>query len=201
METLTLPADIISAPMEIDSLPFHIPSGFIDRILVPYKENVKYLQRAHIVAYQQPGLSPVTAKDLVTIEGTFSIPESCYIDNTGHFNAVEFNICYNQLAYVLFAASIKSGILQSLVPYWDEKVNMSFESFLRNQLSSMMIVKIEGNFLRAIDAREFTAKLSIQRILWAGDTPFVHTRISFSDDGKGKSSGSVLLAFNKFTAH
>lgn len=200
MQTLTQRADIISAPMEIGALPFQIPSSFVDRILVPYKENVKYLQRAQLISYQQPGLS-APGKELVTIEGTFSIPESCYIDNTGHFNAVEFNICYNQLAYVLFAACIKSGILQNLVPYWDEKVNMSFENFLVNQLSSMMIVKIEGNFLRSIDAREFSARLSIQRILWAGDTPFVHTKISFSDEEKGRSSGSVLLAFNKYTAH
>jgi hypothetical protein len=78
---------------------------------------------------------------------------------------------------------------------------MSFDSFLKNQLSSMLIVKIEGNFLRSIDARDFSARLSIERIIWAGDTPFVHTKIRFSDAGKGRSSGTVLLAFNRHTAH
>ena len=50
-------------------------------------------------------------KKLITGKGRFSIPESCYIDSTGHFNAVEFNICYNQLAYVLFAGCINAGVM------------------------------------------------------------------------------------------
>ena len=201
MQTLSPAADIITAPMNISALPFNIPAAFVDRILVPYRDHTKYLKRAQLISYQQSAQEAMPGTNLATIEGVFSIPESCYIDNTGHFNAVEFNICYNQLAYVLFASCIKTGILQRIVPYWDEKVNMSFESFLKNQLSSMMIVKIEGSFLRAIDAQEFYARLSIHRIIWAGDTPFVHTKISFYDEEKGRSSGSVLLAFNRLTAH
>ncbi|MEO1375818.1 MAG: FcoT family thioesterase, partial [Cyanobacteria bacterium J06635_10] len=42
----------------------------------------------------------------------FSIPESCYIDDTGHFNSVEFNICYNQLFYIIIAYLIKNQLLE-----------------------------------------------------------------------------------------
>jgi len=180
-------------------LPLNISQEFMAGILKPYKPHTTYLKSARILQYQDPAAAQAS-KDLVTIEGTFSIPDSCYIDNTGHFNAVEFNICYNQLAYVLFGSCIKTGILQKLVPYWDEKVNMSFESFVRNQLSSMLIVKIEGNFIKPIDSDHFFATLTISRIIWAGETPFVHTKISFSDDSDGRSFGTVLLAFNKETA-
>jgi (3R)-3-[(carboxylmethyl)amino]fatty acid synthase len=193
-------AAINSAP--VINLPVIIPGDFIEKILIPYKENVKYLKSATILHYYDPDMDDTRqVHDLVTIEGKFSIPDSCYIDNTGHFNAVEFNICYNQLAYVLFAKCIREGILQKLVPDWDEKVNMSFDSFIEHQLSSMLIVKIEGNFVRPINSEAFSATLTINRILWACDTPFVHTKIAFTDLHDGKSHGSVLLAFSKVSVH
>ncbi|MGW6540873.1 FcoT family thioesterase [Streptomyces sp. NPDC055051] len=46
----------------------------------------------------------------LTGSGMFTIPEPCYIDDTGHFNAVEFNICYNQLAYYTLAAMIRDRV-------------------------------------------------------------------------------------------
>ena len=58
--------------------------------------------------------SPGTDQKLIVGKGRFSIPESCYIDDTGHFNAVEFNICYNQLAYVLFAGVIDAGLMHKV---------------------------------------------------------------------------------------
>ena len=52
-------------------------------------------------------LAATKGKDagLISAKGRFSIPDSCYIDDTGHFNAVEFNICFNQLAYVPSASA------------------------------------------------------------------------------------------------
>jgi hypothetical protein len=65
-----------------------------------------------------------------------AIPESCYIDDTGHFNAVEFNICFNQLAYVLFGKCVDAGILQKLR---HEKVNViSFPDYKLHRLPSML---------------------------------------------------------------
>ena len=55
-------------------------------ILIPYKPHCRYFQNAFLTA-----------------RGEFSISESCYIAETGHFNAVEFNICFNQLSYYLIA--------------------------------------------------------------------------------------------------
>lgn len=179
-------------------MPMEISDAFIARILKPYRENAKYLKSACILDYCEPFSDPAPEKghdELVTIEGTFSIPESCYIDDTGHFNAVEFNICFNQLAYVLFGKCIQSGIFHRVVFDWEQRVNLSYESYLKYQLSSMFIARIEGNFLKPLDAKDFKARLTINRIMWTAQTAFVHTKISYGDKKSGRSKGSVLLAF------
>ncbi|MEO8174593.1 MAG: FcoT family thioesterase [Sediminibacterium sp.] len=198
METLTHSLYQVSKTGTRIQMPMIISDAFIAKILTPYKENAKYLKSARIMDYYEPGLigqSPVDQKAMVTIEGIFSIAESCYIDDTGHFNAVEFNICYNQLAYVLFGKCIQSGIFQKVVPDWEDRVNLTYESFLKYQLSSMFIAKIEGNFLKPLNARNFHATLTIRRIMWTNQTAFVHTQISYSDAKGVKSKGAVLLAF------
>ncbi|MBE7173536.1 MAG: hypothetical protein INR73_23390 [Williamsia sp.] len=179
-------------------MPMEISAAFIARILKPYRENAKYLKSACILDYFEPSCGQEGSKDhneLVTIEGSFTIPESCYIDDTGHFNAVEFNICFNQLAYVLFGKCIQSGIFHRIVFDWEQRVNLSYESFLRYQLSSMFIAKIEGNFFRPLDSKNFKARLTIHRIMWTAQTAFVYTKISYQDERAGRSKGAVLLAF------
>ncbi len=180
------------------AMPMEISDAFINRILVPYRENAKYLKSARILDYYDAGVSEAPAggnPPLVTIEGRFSIPESCYIDDTGHFNAVEFNICFNQLAYVLFGKCIQSGIFHRVVFDWEQRVNLSFDSFLKYQLSSIFIARIEGNFLKPLDSKNFSARLTINRIMWTAQTAFVHTQISYNDSKGVKSKGGVLLAF------
>lgn len=178
-------------------MPMEISDAFIARILKPYRENAKYLKSARILDYCEPFSDPALKdnNELVSIEGTFSIPESCYIDDTGHFNAVEFNICFNQLAYVLFGKCIQSGIFHRVVFDWEQRVNLSYESFLKYQLSSMFIAKIEGNFLKQLDSKLFQARLTINRIMWTAQTAFVYTKISYSDAKGVRSKGGVLLAF------
>lgn len=183
-------------------MPLPISDAFLAKILTPYKDNAKYLRSARILHYYEPEFNtPITKEqdDLVTIEGRFSIPESCYIDDTGHFNAVEFNICYNQLAYVLFGKCIQTGIFHKVVADWEQRVNLSFDTFLKYQLSSMYIAKIEGNFLKPLNSKAFGARLSITRILWTAQTAFVYTKICFSDAQGVKSKGGVLLAFRIFS--
>ena len=89
-------------------LPIAISDTFVADILKPYRPRATYLRSAEITQFSEEALED-SASDvsLVTGAGRFSIPESCYIDDTGHFNAVEFNICYNQLAYVVFAKASK----------------------------------------------------------------------------------------------
>src|SRR5262245_56508099 len=85
-------------------LPIRIDDAFVADILRPYRAHARYLKSAEITHVHDKAVPQGRGKpsSLITGMGRFSIPESCYIDHTGHFNAVEFNICFNQLAYVVF---------------------------------------------------------------------------------------------------
>ena len=119
---------------------------------------------------------PQGLRALMTGAGRFAIPESCYIDDTGHFNAVEFNICYNQLAYVMFGKCIELGMLQklnsSLKKLSDESVNglsISMSDYKRHQLPAMLIVSIEGvRFFKELKSGDFRGELSINRVAPVG---------------------------------
>lgn len=179
------------------NLPAEVDRAMLEEILRPYRKNATYLKSAAVLRWL--GKTPSRQdkeQDLIVGRGTFEIPESCYIDDTGHFNAVEFNICYNQLAYVLFGKCIQQGILQPLIPDWDAKVNLTYADFLRRQLSSMLIVRIEGKFTRQIKSDELRGELAIQRIVSKGGAYFVSTTITFSDFEGVKSKGAVMLAFS-----
>ena len=181
--------------------PIHISDAFVAAILKPYRPNARYLKSAEITH-----LSDKTAtKDAAFVTGTgrFAIPESCYIDDTGHFNAVEFNICYNQLAYVLFGKCIELGILQKLnselQKFSDEKANglsLSMADYKRHQLPAMLIVSIEGvRFFKQLKSDDFRGALSINRVAPVGGAWFFFTTITFSDAEGVKAKGSVVLAF------
>ena len=182
-------------------LPIDISDAFVTAILKPYRLHAKYLKSAQITH-----LSDKTAtKDAAFVTGTgrFAIPESCYIDDTGHFNAVEFNICYNQLAYVLFGKCIELGILQKLnselQKFSDEQANglsLSMADYKRHQLPAMLIVSIEGvRFFKQLKSDDFQGTLSINRVAPVGGAWFFFTTIAFSDAEGVKAKGSVVLAF------
>lgn len=177
----------------------YIEQPFLEKILKPYRTHAIYLKSASITQFRRG--SDATSKDpILTAEGVFSIPASCYIDDTGHFNAVEFNICYNQLAYVMFGKSLSMGMLQQALPFWEEKVKLTFDVFMRQQLSSMLIVRIDGKFLKQLNSDHFYATITLDRVVPAGTSHFAHTSVAFFDDEGVKSKGSVLLAFNPITA-
>src|SRR4029079_17504306 len=124
------------------NLPLNISKDFIVDILKPYRTHAQYLKSAETTHFMDKSSPATNGKDLGLIKGSgrFSIPCSCYIDDTGHFNAVEFNICFNQLAYVLFGKCLDADILKNLRL---ERGNVSFADFKRHQLAAMLIVSIE----------------------------------------------------------
>ncbi|NJR65313.1 MAG: hypothetical protein HC772_08340, partial [Leptolyngbyaceae cyanobacterium CRU_2_3] len=62
-----------------------VSQELLDTFLAPYKEHCRYLKRAQ---FQSPVISTGREQSWL-INGDFAIPESCYIDDTGHFNSVE----------------------------------------------------------------------------------------------------------------
>lgn len=75
-------------------------------------------------------------------------------------------------------------------------MNLNYADFLKRQLSSMLIVRIEGKFTKQIKSDDIRGELSIQRIVSKGGVYFISTTVSFSDFEGVKSKGAVMLAFS-----
>jgi hypothetical protein len=158
----------------------------LSRILEPYKSHCKYLKRASLERGGYPN-PPGEPPRVLSGHGWFSIPESCYIADTGHFNAVEFNICFNQLAYTLVAAAVARGSLAVLSHF-------TFDEFCRRQLSDCVIANFSSEFPSAMRRDEFYGNLHIERVSVRKGTVFMKTICEFRDHRNGRSSGQALLA-------
>jgi len=169
-----------------------VPDAFLADILKPYRPNARYLKSATIGTVSRGSLAPRCpfSKRLLSGTGRFAIGDSCYIDDTGHFNAVEFNICYNQLAYVLFGKCIESRNVPELG-------FLDIAEFKQQQLPNWLIVGIEDvRFTRQLCRRDFTAALSVDRVSTVRSTRFFFTTIAFADFEGVKASGAVTLAYS-----
>jgi hypothetical protein len=163
-----------------------ISSDMLEQILAPYKPDCRYLTSAimdtgeHRDSTHSPGA--------VVLYGACGIAESCYIDDTGHFNAVEFNICYNQLVYCLIAACAEHQLLDVLSGW-------NFEEFKRRQLPDILIAEYSSVFRKPMKATCFEGRVSIEKASTnRKGTIFLSTTCSFYDSDGGDSEGKVLLA-------
>ncbi len=167
-----------------------VNQDLLDTFLKPYKESCKYLKKAQ---FQYPIQSDLIDKNksdvrsLWFIKADFSISESCYIDDTGHFNSVEFNICYNQLFYIIIAYLVQNDLLEVMK-------NWSLETYEFRHLSDFLIVKFSSAFKKPINSNHFQGALSINKVSARGDLIMLKTSCAFYDDNGGWSEGDVTIA-------
>ncbi|MFI6350389.1 FcoT family thioesterase [Streptomyces sp. NPDC050560] len=154
------------------------------QVLAPYKGHCRYIRDAL-----------VTGRDgtRVTVRSACEIPESCYIDDTGHLNSVEVNICYNQMMYYLVAVSVRESLLNGLGDW-------TLDDFWRHQLPDILIARFTARFRRPVDPRHFTAELEISspvRRAPDGAAPFLHADSHYRcwDSAGGRCGGEAVLAF------
>ncbi|MDJ0598954.1 MAG: FcoT family thioesterase [Crocosphaera sp.] len=168
----------------------NVNQSLLDIFLEPYKENCKYLKKAQ---FQEPELDHKSdcfsqaRTFLWSIKADFAIAESCYIADTGHFNSVEFNICYNQLFYVMIAYLIQNKLI-------DEMKDWDLEIYKRRQLSDFLIVRFASTFKRPINSSNFQGTLSINKCSARGDLIMIKTSCAFCDDHNGWAEGDVTIA-------
>lgn len=150
-------------------------------VLRPYRLHCRYLQTAAV------------STDPVRASCDFVIPESCYIDDTGHFNAVEFNICYNQMAYYLIAASIKNDLIEVFEPW-------TLADFWRLQLGNILITDFKSMFRQQMRGRVFSGEVVIDDVSYlegAGrweSLLVIRTSCRFWDESGGHCRGAVRIA-------
>ena len=169
---------------------------FVADVLGCYYDHTTYLQEVSVKEQSLLTSSRSSRQKTISAVGTFRIKESCYIQDTGHFNAVEFNICFNQLAYVLYAHGFATGHFQETMPQWGDSLRQfTPESFSNNQLSSMLIVNLSSTFKKEIHSGLFYGKLEIGKVRSKGNCFFSKNHITFYDDQDGFSDGDAMLAF------
>jgi hypothetical protein len=129
----------------------------------------------------------------VTATGEFEIGDACYIDETGHFNAVEFNICYNQLAYYLIAKSVQ----ERLLPVFD---GWDLADFRRLQLPNILITDFRSTFRRRMLGERFSGAVTVAEATRLARSRrwnalvVLRTTCRFWDAAGGDCRGEVKLA-------
>lgn len=153
------------------------------RVLRPYKSHCKYLKSATV------GVDA----GIVSGQGELEIAESCYIDDTGHLNAAEVNICFNQMLYYLIAKSVQ----ENLIPTFSE---WTIADYWPRQLPDILIARYQSTFRRPINARHFFGEISFVRLIEqqiaSNREPMISidTKFRYWDEGGGRCDGEVRVA-------
>lgn len=165
----------------------HDDTVLLAHTMAPYaRKDTIYLQHARAYA----------AGGIVTGEGDFGFQSSCYIEETGHFNAVEFVISFNQLFYYTLAASVRDKLIPqlghwSLLDYWER------------QLPSILISRLSTRFRQPIDSRHYHGRLTITDIEFRHRSrPLLalQTTIDFTDGSIGSARGDVEVVLTDLPA-
>jgi hypothetical protein len=164
-----------------------ISAALLENVLAPYKPHCRYLKRARVVLGADQVGVPTSKGTGINAHGEFAIPESCYISDTGHFNAVEYNICYNQLAYALLAVCVQHKWLPALA-HW------TLDDYRRRQLPDILIVDFSSEFRAPMESRRFEGFVGIGKVATRRGTVFMKTCSQFRDGNGGLSRGRALLA-------
>ena len=149
-----------------------IDQSRLEKILEVYFPNCRYLLEAEL--------------DFPKGNGRFRILSSCYMKNTGHFNAAEAIMCYNQLAYALLAEAGEQSLLEGLG-------KIPFEQFLEWQLGNCFIVGMDNiKFKKQINpSEEFYGEIALNKAKKLGRLYIFKTSYDFEG---GKATGDIELA-------
>ncbi|NUS45844.1 MAG: hypothetical protein HOQ24_19400 [Mycobacteriaceae bacterium] len=123
-------------------------------------------------------------------DAELAIEQSCYIDDTGHLNAVDALIGYNQMAYYTIASLVRN----SVGPVFGD---WSMADFHRRHLSDMVIADTRFEFRRPVDARRFRAQLVFDSIepyrSGSAERIALRTSVAFGNDTLGGCRGDVRV--------
>lgn len=164
---------------------FENDQTLMNQVLEPYFEHARYLKHAVVKNPNMPDQN-----ERISALCKFSIQKSCYIEDTGHFNSVEFNICYNQMMYYTIAKIIKHGWMAKF-KYW------TLGDFFRKQLSDLLIVNFKSTFKAPIVSKNFTGEITIvnsKKIEVNRPLIYIKTLCCFNDNKNGYCEGEVDLA-------
>ncbi|POM23160.1 FcoT-like thioesterase domain protein [Actinomadura rubteroloni] len=168
METATSPAPDVEHPTD---------TALLTDVLRCYKPHCRYLR----------SMTVRVTEGRLTGRGELRIPESCYIDDTGHLNAVEVNICYNQMLYYVIAAAVEWNLTPAFARW-------TMDDYWAKQLPDILIARMQSSFLRPIDPRSFHGEFEVLRSTRLKDMLTLETAFRYGDDAGGRCDGRVRVA-------
>lgn len=160
-----------------------VESGLLERVLAPYFPHCRYVRAADASFPSTTG----TGTPVALLRAGLSIPSSCYIDDTGHFNSVEFNICYNQMIYLLMAQCVVSRVTAPFAA-------MTLDEYLARQLPDVLIHDFQSRFKQPMGTGRFHGEVAIDELRDRRRFVFLRTSVRFWDEQGGASDGEVSLA-------
>lgn len=117
-------------------------------VLRPYLPHCRYVHTARLTRPAAPRLpTQGDPASWLRLDAECGIDASCYIESTGHFNAVELNITYNQMLYLCVAAALQQRALPA--PAW------SFDEFLHHQLPDVLIADYQARFRQPMRSHRY----------------------------------------------
>ncbi|MGW2376653.1 MULTISPECIES: FcoT family thioesterase [Kitasatospora] len=161
--------------------------ALLDRVLAIYKDDCRYLTWAEAAPADHPVGYPLRGA------GQFTIRESCYVDAPGsfHLNAVEFNICFNQIMYYLIAAAVHDRLAAPFSSW-------TMDDFWQRQRPDILIIDFHSTFRSPVTSRNFQGETTITGVHRkngrSGPFLLVDMTCGFSDRAGGNCHGEVTLA-------
>jgi hypothetical protein len=170
--------------------PANVPDDLHQRVLAPYLPHARYVHRAALVQ-QGNGSSPRLAQpsSWLRVEGECGFEEPCYIAATGHLNAVECNITYNQLLYLGLAAIVRARLLPEL-RHW------SLDDFFRAQLPDVLIGDYHARFRKPMGSRRYHGALAFTDVRPRPERQLLllQTHADFHDPAGGECAVDATIA-------
>lgn len=200
---------MIRVDTPLESLP-HIAAKELMGDIWFYREECRYLQDAWLeypkkfqpellINNEDPGI-------FFRSHGNFSIPASFYLRPPDdqqerekdyspfrHFNAVDSNVCFNQLCFVLFL----EGCDRDLIPL--SHFGFDTHQVRRRRVTvNILIAKLDTTFIRRIDPVKFSGWIALRKV-YKKDTftkyslPFMELDFQFEDENGGLAVGDCKL--------
>ena len=150
----------------------NVPEEIIKKSLKMYTaKGTRYLQNAQIEKNN----------DIISLTANFSINNCCYAaPDSGHFNAVEAIICFNQMFYI----TLLDGVNKKMLPFCTDMTLDDFDKYWQQ----VYIVEFEKiKFRKLINSASFYGKLNLKLLRNVGDKAYGDCYFGFGNDTECKS--------------
>jgi hypothetical protein len=171
----------------VDTVRWDVSPELLSRVLIPYRDNCKYLKRCSM-EYRPVGDGVTEEESVASVVATadLAIGESCYIDSTGHFNAVEFQICANQIMYVMGAETARLQLVRS-------GASLDLAGYYERQLPNVLITNVTAAFRKLMNPRRFHGRIQLDRAYSLRDRVFWEATVTYYDDEGGLADGNIVI--------